>query len=112
MATRRLSFTGAHPQRRRAIGSNSWPHLLHHACILPVALALSQLALPIPSYPCPVGSDLKCDNIFINGSDGTVKIGDLGLATLLRSQTAPQSVLGTPEFMAPELYEETYDAKV
>ena len=38
--------------------------------------------------------DLKCDNIFINGSQGVVKIGDLGLATLLRARTAPQSVLG------------------
>jgi hypothetical protein len=25
--------------------------------------------------------DLKCDNIFINGETGVVKIGDLGLAT-------------------------------
>ena len=40
--------------------------------------------------------DLKCDNIFINGSEGVVKIGDLGLATLLRARTAPQSVLGKP----------------
>jgi WNK lysine deficient protein kinase len=28
-----------------------------------------------------------------------VKIGDLGLATLWRGLTTPQSVLGTPEFM-------------
>ena len=39
----------------------------------------------------------RCDNIFINGSDGTVKIGDLGLATMLRNRTAPQSVLGERE---------------
>ena len=45
-------------------------------------------------------------------ADGVVKIGDLGLATMLRSRTAPQSVLGTPEFMAPELYEEEYDDRV
>ena len=38
--------------------------------------------------------DLKCDNIFINGCEGVCKIGDLGLATLLRARTAPQSVLG------------------
>uniref|UniRef100_A0A1D1ZU48 non-specific serine/threonine protein kinase n=2 Tax=Auxenochlorella protothecoides TaxID=3075 RepID=A0A1D1ZU48_AUXPR len=62
--------------------------------------------------PPIIHRDLKCDNIFINGSDGVVKIGDLGLATLLRSRTAPQSVLGTPEFMAPELYEEEYDDRV
>lgn len=62
--------------------------------------------------PPIIHRDLKCDNIFINGSDGTVKIGDLGLATMLRNRTAPQSVLGTPEFMAPELYEEEYDDRV
>lgn len=63
-------------------------------------------------HPPIVHRDLKCDNIFINGADGVVKIGDLGLATLLRGSTAPQSVLGTPEFMAPELYEEYYDDRV
>lgn len=44
--------------------------------------------------PSIIHRDLKCDNIFINGSEGIVKIGDLGLATLLRARTAPQSVLG------------------
>ena len=62
--------------------------------------------------PPIIHRDLKCDNIFINGSEGVVKIGDLGLATLLRARTAPQSVLGTPEFMAPELYDEDYDDRV
>ncbi|KAL0048928.1 hypothetical protein WJX82_002575 [Trebouxia sp. C0006] len=62
--------------------------------------------------PPIIHRDLKCDNIFINGSEGVVKIGDLGLATLLRGRTAPQSVLGTPEFMAPELYDEEYDDRV
>ena len=46
--------------------------------------------------PPIIHRDLKCDNIFINGSEGVVKIGDLGLATLLRGRTAPQSVLGKP----------------
>ncbi|KAK9834073.1 hypothetical protein WJX81_007927 [Elliptochloris bilobata] len=62
--------------------------------------------------PPIIHRDLKCDNIFINGSEGVVKIGDLGLATMLRARTAPQSVLGTPEFMAPELYDEEYDDRV
>uniref|UniRef100_A0A673KF23 non-specific serine/threonine protein kinase n=1 Tax=Sinocyclocheilus rhinocerous TaxID=307959 RepID=A0A673KF23_9TELE len=55
--------------------------------------------------------DLKCDNIFITGPTGSVKIGDLGLATLKRSSFA-KSVIGTPEFMAPEMYEEKYDESV
>ena len=57
--------------------------------------------------------DLKCDNIFINGNNSEIKIGDLGLSTLMREgQGQAQSVLGTPEFMAPELYDELYDEKV
>lgn len=44
--------------------------------------------------PPIIHRDLKCDNIFVNGSAGVVKIGDLGLATLLRGSTAPQSCLG------------------
>lgn len=56
--------------------------------------------------------DLKCDNIFVNGSSGELKLGDLGFATLLRGMSAPLSVIGTPEFMAPELYDEHYDEKV
>lgn len=62
--------------------------------------------------PPIIHRDLKCDNIFINGSSGQVKIGDLGFATVQRRMAAPQTVIGTPEFMAPELYDETYDAKV
>lgn len=62
--------------------------------------------------PPIIHRDLKCDNILVNGSAGQVKIGDLGLATLWRGLTTPQSVLGTPEFMAPELYEEKYNEKV
>ncbi|MED6143360.1 Serine/threonine-protein kinase wnk4 [Stylosanthes scabra] len=53
--------------------------------------------------PPVIHRDLKCDNIFVNGHLGQVKIGDLGLAAILR---------GTPEFMAPELYEEDYNELV
>ncbi|KAK9668438.1 hypothetical protein RND81_13G060700 [Saponaria officinalis] len=61
--------------------------------------------------PCIVHRDLKCDNIFVNGNTGEVKIGDLGLATVMQQPTA-QSVIGTPEFMAPELYDEEYNELV
>lgn len=62
---------------------------------------------------CPpiIHRDLKCDNIFITGPTGFVKIGDLGLATL-KSASFAKSVIGTPEFMAPEMYEEKYDEAV
>ncbi|XP_062924190.1 serine/threonine-protein kinase WNK3 isoform X2 [Mobula hypostoma] len=61
--------------------------------------------------PPIIHRDLKCDNIFITGPTGSVKIGDLGLATLKRTSFA-KSVIGTPEFMAPEMYEEHYDESV
>ncbi|XP_028797724.1 probable serine/threonine-protein kinase WNK6 isoform X2 [Neltuma alba] len=58
--------------------------------------------------PPIIHRDLKCDNIFINGNQGEVKIGDLGLATFLE-RTNAESVIGTPGFMAPELYDENYN---
>ncbi|DBA01866.1 TPA: hypothetical protein N0F65_006014 [Lagenidium giganteum] len=64
--------------------------------------------------PPVIHRDLKCDNIFINGNTGDLRIGDLGLSTQLavHKRMRAQSVLGTPEFMAPELYDESYDEKV
>ncbi|XP_010252091.1 PREDICTED: probable serine/threonine-protein kinase WNK4 [Nelumbo nucifera] len=62
--------------------------------------------------PPVIHRDLKCDNIFVNGHLGQVKIGDLGLAAILRGSQAAHSVIGTPEFMAPELYEEEYNELV
>ncbi|MED6108287.1 Serine/threonine-protein kinase wnk3 [Stylosanthes scabra] len=62
--------------------------------------------------PPVIHRDLKCDNIFVNGNQGEVKIGDLGLAAILQQAQAAHSVIGTPEFMAPELYEEEYNELV
>ncbi|KAL3677824.1 hypothetical protein R1sor_020780 [Riccia sorocarpa] len=62
--------------------------------------------------PPIIHRDLKCDNIFVNGNLGEVKIGDLGLAAILRQAHAAHSVIGTPEFMAPELYQEEYNELV
>lgn len=77
--------------------------------------------------------DIKCDNIFINGSTGEIRIGDLGLSTKIaesrhlqfgkNNENSPEmdnnskvavamTCLGTPEFMAPELYDENYDERV
>ncbi|KAF8402503.1 hypothetical protein HHK36_010588 [Tetracentron sinense] len=62
--------------------------------------------------PPVIHRDLKCDNIFVNGHLGQVKIGDLGFAAILRGSQPAHSVIGTPEFMAPELYEEEYNELV
>lgn len=54
--------------------------------------------------------DLKCNNIFINSNTGNIIIGDLGLAK--QRGTNFHSVIGTPQYMAPEMYEGEYDEKV
>lgn len=51
--------------------------------------------------PPIIHRDLKCDNIFITGTTGSIKIGDLGLATL-KNRSYAKSVIGTPEFMVSE----------
>ncbi|CAN0900570.1 Probable serine/threonine-protein kinase WNK11 [Linum grandiflorum] len=58
--------------------------------------------------PCVIHRDLNCSNIFINGNIGQVKIGDLGFATIVGRSHVAHSIIGTPEYMAPELYEEDY----
>uniref|UniRef100_A0A1Y1LZJ0 non-specific serine/threonine protein kinase n=1 Tax=Photinus pyralis TaxID=7054 RepID=A0A1Y1LZJ0_PHOPY len=72
---------------------------------------LKGLAFLHSRSPPIIHRDLKCDNIFITGTTGSVKIGDLGLATL-KNRSFAKSVIGTPEFMAPEMYEEHYDEGV
>ncbi|KAG8090174.1 hypothetical protein GUJ93_ZPchr0011g27874 [Zizania palustris] len=62
--------------------------------------------------PPVIHRDLKCDNIFVNGNQGEIKIGDLGLATILDNARSAHSIIGTPEFMAPELYDEEYNELV
>ncbi|CAD8175847.1 unnamed protein product [Paramecium pentaurelia] len=55
--------------------------------------------------------DLKCENILIDTNNNELKIGDLGLSIQMQSNNT-SSVLGTPEFMAPEIYHGNYDTKV
>ena len=55
--------------------------------------------------------DLKCDNIFVSSSTGDVRIGDLGLSTFMKN-SHNKTILGTPQYMAPELYEERYGTSV
>lgn len=44
------------------------------------------------------GADVE-SHLFINGNHSEVKIGELGLATIMQ-QTNPRGVIDTPEFMA------------
>lgn len=62
--------------------------------------------------PPVIHRDLKCENIFINCCNGKVKIGDFGFATVLQGSSHVCSAVGTPEFMAPEMFEEDYNELV
>ncbi|PAN41292.1 hypothetical protein PAHAL_8G033400 [Panicum hallii] len=72
---------------------------------------LTGLAYLHDQKPPIIHRDLKCDNIFINGNHGKVKIGDFGLAMVMQ-QRKTQSIQGTLEFMAPELFGENYNELV
>jgi WNK lysine deficient protein kinase len=58
-----------------------------------------------------VHRDIKCDNIFINSNDGEIILGDFGFAAT-KFDNNKGSVVGTPEFMAPEIFDEDYDKSV
>lgn len=53
--------------------------------------------------PPVIHRDLKCDNIFVNGNQGEVKIGDLGLAAILRHAHSAHSVIGDYCFLLSRL---------
>lgn len=61
--------------------------------------------------PTILHRDLRCENIFVNGNVGEVKLGDLGLSSLKEGEKTV-TVIGAPEFMAPELHNQSYTEKV
>lgn len=57
--------------------------------------------------------DIKEDNIFI-ANDGTYKLGDFGVSKKLQDRSRAESMKGTPNYIAPEIYlgKDKYDSTV
>lgn len=57
--------------------------------------------------------DIKEDNIFV-GKDGSFKLGDFGVSKKLNGSSRAESMKGTPNYIAPEVYlgKEQYDKTV
>jgi serine/threonine protein kinase len=57
--------------------------------------------------------DIKDDNIFVSAS-GEFKIGDFGVSKVLKDSSKAESMKGTPNFLAPEVYlgKESYTKSV
>lgn len=57
--------------------------------------------------------DIKEDNIFV-ANDGTYKLGDFGVSKKLQDRSMAESMKGTPNYIAPEVYlgKEQYDNTV
>lgn len=47
--------------------------------------------------------DIKDDNIFVS-ADGSYKLGDFGVSKILKDRSRAESMKGTPNFIAPEVY--------
>lgn len=59
-----------------------------------------------------VHRDLKCNNILIDSESSKIYVSDFGLA-ITKSSGKIKSIVGTVEYMAPEMYEDdNYDEKV
>ena len=65
----------------------------HFIRIFVLIFCLQGLVFLHTRTPPVIHRDLKCDNIFITGPTGSVKIGDLGLATL-KNKSFAKSVIG------------------
>ena len=55
--------------------------------------------------------DLKLDNILVD-AEGHIKICDFGYGDVLNPDSVKIDLVGTPEYMAPEVYKKSYNKAI
>lgn len=70
-----------------------------------IAFLFSQIILPMHHMHSRkiLHRDLKAHNIFLSRSKNLVKIGDFGISKILNSKSKASTVVGTPNYLSPEL---------
>lgn len=79
-----------------------------------VRLAKDMLAALIACHSRSIiHRDIKEDNLFVS-PDGVFKLGDFGVSKVLKDRSSAESMRGTPNYIAPEVYlgKEKYDHTV
>ncbi|XP_056691312.1 serine/threonine-protein kinase WNK8-like [Spinacia oleracea] len=56
--------------------------------------------------------DVKLLNIFVDGNTGIVKLGDFGFARFIEPGTSLNNCVGSPMYMAPEIFQGNYNHMV
>lgn len=73
-----------------------------------ILLGINYLHYQSPSI---VHRNIRPENIYLISNTGEIRVGDFSSSTTLSNLTAC-TIVGTPEYMAPEIYEGSYDTSI
>ncbi len=92
--------------------SYKYPNGIKDTCIIATVIKCCLEGLICLNRNSLFHRDVKSANILL-ASDGSIKLGDFGVAACIRSDAKKNSVVGSVNWMAPEVVKrEPYDDKV